>query len=271
MKMKSLLSKSQETAATATVPPAAQTTEMTLTPVAPGNTTLGKLLSDRPLVDRVIETNGNSTPYLHAWWGTGNQQPIPGVKKGDLVLVTPTDQTRLEPPVKGFLCMARQYWCSRVPATGQVVRASLEMQPRGSNLDEEVEALLLVLSPAGVLLPVTWRTRKGACRGLVSCMQEQLAAATPEWVQQSEGHKVAAQLPSPWMRFVVEIDHRLEQPRRGGGNPYPVTSAVCRPIDPDSFSLLKTFLADDANQALLAEVFATHEAKLKEVDAKLMS
>jgi hypothetical protein len=271
MQKKSLLTKAQETAATATVAPPAQTTEMALAPVATGEGALSRLMGDRPLVDRVVETNGSSTPYLYAWWGTGNQQPISGVKKGDLVLVTPTGQARLEPPVRGFLCTAQQHWCERVPATSQVVRASLEMQAKGSKLEEEVEALLLIRTPAGVLLPLTWRTRKGACRGLVSCMQEQLAAATPEWVQQSEGHKVAAQLPAPWMRFVVEIDHRLEQPRQQGGNPYPVTSAVCRPIDPDMYNLLNTFLADNANQALLAEVFATYEGKLKEVDAKLMS
>jgi hypothetical protein len=129
--------------------------------------------------------------------------------------------------------------------------------------------MLLVLSPKGGLVPVTWRTRKGACRGLVACMQELLSAATPEWPQQSEGHRVAAQLPSPWMRFVVEIDHYLEKPRRTGGNDYPVTSATHRPIDPDMFGLLKGFLKEEGNQKLLAEVYAAHESKLKEVDEKL--
>jgi hypothetical protein len=73
------------------------------------------------------------------------------------------------------------------------------------------------------------------------------------------------------MRFVVEIDHRLEPPKQAGGNSYPVTSAVCRPIDPDMFAMLKTFLNDEANVRLMIDVYAGHQAKLKEVDTKLVA
>jgi hypothetical protein len=268
MQKKSLLSKAQEAAATATKPATGQNNEMALVPLGSGDTALARLMGDRPLVTSVVESAGG-TPYLYSWWGTGSQQAIPGVKKGDLVLADSGESVKLDSPIKGFLCTARQQWCERVPATGQLVRASLEKQPKGSKLEEEVEALLLIISPAGELVPVTWRTRKGACRGLVTCMRELLAAATPEWPEQSEAHKLAARLPSPWMRFVVNIDHRLEQPKQQGSNPYPVTSAVCAPIDPDAFNQLKSFLADEENKKLLAEVYAAHEAKLKEVDVKL--
>jgi hypothetical protein len=269
MQKKSLLSKAQEAAPAAMKPAPVEPGEMVLASPASGDVALAKLMGDRPLVAGVIESAGSGTPYMYSWWDTGSQQPIGGVKKGDMVLAAFGEQTKLELPIKGFLCTARQQWCERVPATGQVASASLEKQANGSKLEEEVEALLLIVSREGSLIPVTWRTRKGACRGLVTCMQELLAAATPEWLQQSEAHRLTARLCSPWMRFTVEIDHRLEQPSRPGRNPYPVTSAVCRPIDVDMFTTLKTFLFEEANQKLLAEVYATHQAKLQEVDDKL--
>jgi hypothetical protein len=268
MQKKSLLSKAQEAAATASKPAASPIEVAALVPLATGDADLAKLMGDRPLVGPVVESAGG-TPYIYGWWGTGNQRLIPGIKKGDLVLAADNEHIKLEPPIKGFLLAARQQRCERVPATGQLVRASLEKQATSSKLDEEIEALLLIVAPAGELVPVTWRTRKGACRGLVACMKELLGAGTPEWAQQDEAHKVAARLSQPWARFTVEIDHRLEQPKQQGGNPYPVTSAVCRPIDPDSFSLLKSFLADEDNKKLLKEVYAAHQAKLKEVDEKL--
>lgn len=269
MQKKSLLTKAQEASTAALKPSPVQPGEMALAPLGSGDVALAKLMGAQALVQGVVESAGSSTPYVYSWWGTGSQQPIGGVKKGDLVLAAFGEQAKLEPPVKGFICTARQQWCERVAATGQLVRASLEKQPKGTKLEEEIEALLLIVSPAGSLVPVTWRTRKGACRGLVTCMQELLAAATAEWLEQSESHRLTAKLPSPWMRFTVEIDHRLEQPNRPGGNPYPVTSAACYPINPDMFTMLKTFLSDEANQKLLAEVYGTHEAKLQEVDEKL--
>ncbi len=47
-----------------------------------------------------------------------------------------------------------------------------------------------------------------------------------------------------------------------------MTSAVCRPIDPDMFAMLKTFLDDAASLRLMTEAYASHQAKLREVDAK---
>src|SRR5262245_1719446 len=128
MQKKSLLGKAQEGAATAVTSPSTGAAEMALAPVSKADAALSDLLSDRALVASVVESSAGGTPYIFSWWGAGNQQPLSGVKKGDLVLATADGQVKLEPPVKGFLCTARQQWCQRVPATGQLVQASLEKQ-----------------------------------------------------------------------------------------------------------------------------------------------
>jgi len=264
MQKKSLLTKNQE--AMATAPKATGAEEMALAPILSPNGALATLMGEQPLVADVVET-ASAPPYLTGWWGTGEQKPIPGVAKGDLVLSYQGEQVRFNPPVRGFVCCGRQHWVERIPASQKVVRASLQQQARGAPMSEEIEALLLIFAPGGELVPVTWRAKKGVCRGLVTCLKELQYAATPEWVAQSEAHKIAGKIATPWMRFTVQIDYYHKD--GGTGNQYPVTSATTQPIDPDTFGKLRDFLASTDNQALLAEVYATHVAKLKEVDEKL--
>lgn len=193
------------------------------------------------------------------------------MEKGDLVLANAGAHRKLNIPIRGFLCSAQRQLCERNPMSGQVIRASLDLdsQSSGSTMVEEVEAMLLIQGPDGGLIPVTWRVRRGACRGLVNCMDELMAATTPAWAELSNAHRLAAKLPYPWTRFVVEIDHRLVQPKGLGSNPYPVTSAICRPIDADMHEELKRFLAEENNMQLLDAVVKAHDKKLLEVNAKL--
>src|SRR5262245_52504891 len=104
MQKKSLLAKAQES--TAAKPSPAGAGEMALAPIAPADASLARLMGERPLVPGVVESAGGSTPYIYGWWGTGSQQPISGVKKGNLVLAAFGEQARLDPPIKGFLCTA---------------------------------------------------------------------------------------------------------------------------------------------------------------------
>src|SRR5262245_15373300 len=268
MQKKSLLSKQQEASATAVPPQTTKTKndEMTLVPVAGANNALATLMGEKPLVAGVVETA--STPhYLYGWWGTGDQKPIAGVGKGDLVLSDDGEHAKINPPIVGFICTGRQQWVERIPATQKIVRASLQQQPRGGTMSEEIEAMLLIFAPDGHLVPVTWRGKKGVCRGLVTCLKELQAAATPEWVAQSEAHRIVGQITTPWMRFSIRIDYHLRD--GGNGNQFPITSASTQPIDVNTFSKLRDFLASSDNQTLLAEVYAAHELKLKEVDEKL--
>jgi hypothetical protein len=267
MQKKSLVAKAQEAAAEV---PGARTTEMTLAVPATGNGGIDKLMGGPPVAEPYVSA-GNSTPYLFFYHGIGEgaeaaKKAMPNLRKGDLVLVADGEYTILHSPVIMLFCIAHQHWAERVPATQQVVKASLEPQGRGSSLKEEIEALVLVLS-GDTVVPATWRTKGAACRGPVLALKELVAAATPEWLAQSEAHKLTGKLQMPWARFVAEVDYHLETGR--SGNEYVATGAVCRPIDPDTFAKLRDFLATDENKVLLGEAFTEHERKLSEIKGKL--
>jgi hypothetical protein len=268
MQKKSLLTKAQE--AVVAEAPGAKAAEMTLAVAADGKEGLAKLMGGPPPAAPYVSA-GSTTPYLSFYYGIGEgaeaaKKALPNVRKGDLVLVAGGEYTVRRSPVRLLLGTAQQHWAERVPATQQLVRAALEPQSRGSASKEEVEALVLVLAGEG-LVPATWRTKGGACRGLVRALQELVAASTQEWLDQSEAHRLTAKIPYPWARFVAEIDYRLETSR--SGNEYVATDAVCRPIDPDTFATLRDVLADAEHSRLLAETYAEHERKLAEVRQKL--
>src|SRR5262249_48870381 len=143
---KSLLTKNQEATATAVAPKETKTEERTLAPIAGGNNGLARLMGDTPLVGDVVETT-STPPYLYGWWGTGDQQPIAGVGKGDLVLACDGEHVKINPPIVGFVCAGRQQWVERIPATQKIIRASLQQQPRGSAMSEEIEAMFLIVAP----------------------------------------------------------------------------------------------------------------------------
>jgi hypothetical protein len=267
---KSLLAKAQETAGVAV--PGAKASEMTLGVTATGNGGLDKLMGGGPPVAVPYVSAGDSPPYLFFYYGIGEgaeaaKKALPNVRKGDLVLVADGEYTILHSPVTVLFCTAHQHWAERVPATQQVVKASLEPQGRGSPLKEEIEALVLVLADDG-LIPATWRTKSAACRGPVLALRELAAAPTPEWVAQSEAHRITAKIQQPWARFVAQIDYRLEA-SRSSGNEYVATDAVCHPIDPDTFAKLRDFVNASENQQRLGEAYAEHTRKVNEVKEKL--
>jgi hypothetical protein len=268
MQKKSLLTKAQE--AVVAEAPGAKATEMTLAVAADSNGGLAKLMSGPPPAAPYVSAGG-ATPFLFFYYGIGEgaeaaKKALPNVRKGDLVLVSGGEYSILHSPVTLFLGRSHQHWAERVPATQQLVKATLEPQSRGSALKEEVEALVLVLAGDG-LVPATWRTKGAACRGLVRALQELVAASSPEWLEQSEAHRVTAKIAYPSARFVAEIDYHLETSR--GGNEYVVTDASCRPVDPDRYATLRDFLADADRNRLLGETFAEHERKVAEVRQKV--
>jgi hypothetical protein len=268
MQRKSLLTKAQEAAVAEAPGPGAS--EMNLGLATAGDGRLAKLMGGPPPAAPYVSA-GSATPYLFFYYGIGEgaeaaKKSIPSLRKGDLVLVANGAYAVLRSPLTVFFCTAAQHWAERVPATQQILRASLEPQGRGSPLKEEVEALVLVSTGDG-LVPATWRTKGAACRGPVRALQELVRASTAEWLAQSEGHTVTAQLPTPWSRFVAEFDYDLETGRNG--QEYVKTGVVCRPVDPDAFARLRNFLGVAANQLRLGEAFAEHERKLDEVKAKL--
>jgi hypothetical protein len=188
------------------------------------------------------------------------------VRKGDLVLMASGTYTILRSPATMWFCSAHHHWAERVSSTQQLVTVRLE-QGRQAGLREEIEALLLVLTDDG-LVPATWRVKGAACRGVLQALQELARAATPEWLAQSEAHKVTAKLAMPWTRFVVEIDYHMETSR--SGNEYVVTGALCRPINPDTFAKLRDFLAVSENQLRLGEAYGEHKRIVGEIKAKLV-
>src|SRR5262245_14790342 len=174
---------------------------------------IDKLMGGGPPVAPPYISAGNATAYLFFYYGIGEgaeaaKKALPHLRKGDLVLVANGEYAILRSPATIFLCTAHQDWAERVPATQQVIKASLEPQGRGSAMKEELEALVLILS-GDELMPATWRTKGAACRGPVLALKELVAAATPEWLGQSEAHRITAKIPMPWARFVAEIDYRL--------------------------------------------------------------
>jgi hypothetical protein len=268
MQKKSLLAKAEEAAAAE--PQGSKATEMSLTVPAADNGALTKLMGVPPPSAPYVSA-ANVTPYLFFYYGIGEgaeaaKKAHPTLRKGDLVLFANGEYTILRSPVRMFVCTGGQHWAERVPATQQLVKASLEPQGRGSSLKEELEALVLVLA-GGKLVPATWRTKGAACRGPVRALQELVEARTSEWLAQSEAHKVTAKIPMPWARFVVDVDYHLETSR--SGNEYIATDAHCPPIDPDMFAMLRDFLTVSENRVQLDEAFAEHERKLGEIKAKL--
>jgi hypothetical protein len=271
MQKKSLLTRSQESAARQV--PTANPTDMTLAITFTGSGGLEKLMGGGLPVETPYQSAGGSTPYMFFYYAIGDgaeaaKKALPTVHKGDLVLVANGEYEVLHSPVTMFICTGHQHWAERVPATQQLIKATREPQGRGSSQREEIEALVLVRA-GDKLIPATWRTKAGACRGLVLALKELAAAATPEWLGQSEAHKLTAKLSMPWARFVADIDYGLETSRTN--NEYVLTGAVCRPIDPNTFALLQNFLTNDDGMELLRETFAEHERKVTEVRAKLAS
>jgi len=269
MQKKSLLSQSQQAAAPK--PPTPSATEMALPVVPTNNGAIDKLLSGGVPVAAPFESAGSSVPYLGFYYGIGAgadaiKRALPHVRKGDLILTAGGDYVHVPSPAKVFLFTAHQHWAERVPITQQLVRASLDPQGRESALREEIEALVVVLA-GDKLLPATWRAKGGACRGLVRALSELAKAQKPEWLDQSEAHKLTARVQMPWARFVAEIDYHLVTSR--GGNDYVVTGASCRPIDPDNFYHFRELLINGGGTHLLDEAIAEHKLKLAEVTAKL--
>jgi hypothetical protein len=268
MQKKSLLSTAQETAAAPG--PEARAPELLLPVAATGDGGLDRLLGGCLPVAAPYESAGAAPPYLFFYYGIGDgaegaKKALPNVRKGDLVLVAHGEYSIVRPPVRLFLRTAHQHWAERLPTTQQLLKATLTPQGRGSPLREEVESLVLLQAGDG-LVPATWRTKGGACRGPVLALKELAAADKPEWLAQSEAHKLTAELEQPWVRFVAEIDYGLETSR--GGNEYVVTGAVCQPVGPDALARLRDFLANPESLRLFGEALAEHERKVGEIMAK---
>lgn len=251
---------------------AGEASEKPLANVATGNSGTNIPIGGGPFLQMPCGSESSVSFYLFFYYEIGGgvgavREALPNVRKGDLVLKAGSKYTILPSPVTMWLCSAYHYWAERVSSSQQLVSVRQETQDRESRLKEEIEALVLVLSDDG-LAPATWRTKGAACRGPREALQELARAGTPEWLAQSEAHKVTDKLPMPWTRFVVEIDYHLEMSRNG--NEYVVTGALCRPINPETFTQLRDYLTDPKNQLQLGQVYDEHRRRLNEVKQRLV-
>jgi len=269
MQTKSLLSEYQQKMAAEMA--STKTSEVTPTGVATGKIRIDNRMNASSTVAMPCVSPSNATPYLFLYYEIGGgveaaKRSLPNVRTGNLVLKSSGNYTLLPSPAAMWFCTAHHHWAERIPATQKLVTVRLAPQDRASGLKEEVEALVLVPTHEG-LVPATWRAKGAACRGPLVALHELARPATPEWLAQSEAHKVTGKLQMPWTRFVAETDYRLETSR--AGNEYVVTSARCQPINTDMFTKLRDFFAISENKLRLGEVYGEHKRIVDEVKAKL--
>jgi hypothetical protein len=227
--------------------------------------TVGGYVPAVPETPDNVSGPGGSTPYVvfastrgKSWANAA--VACPGLKESDPVLIRPApDAPVLLSPFRFFYVAGFEYHASR-DANGKLTAVS---PTRSKDLHTEVEALLLVFTPDG-LVPARCTFKRGCTPAAQLAAEMKRKAESPEWGKLSPDHAASLQIPIPFGRFVVTASTGLKLAKTGGKR-YPVTEGRVAPTGRAEAEELVNLFADDAGKAAYEAVLNSYNRTVAEV------
>lgn len=189
---------------------------------------------------------------------------IPGIAEGQAYYATGESgqYTKLDPFKFHLIDDVFPYWAKR-NNSGHAIGVKLDTQPFGSEFKENVDALILVYTPTGVM-PATIGFRGARVAAVKSAAKALKEAASAEWGNKSPDHKSSLTVDVPAFRFTTTAILGTA-PNKKTGDSYPTAKGLVKPITPAELSLLMKSVNTPAFQEALTrcrEVAASRKEAL---------
>lgn len=140
-----------------------------------------------------------------------------------------------------------------------------EMPKEGMNVSQQHYVMLVLVNVNGNLIPIKGDFRGTKSGGMESAIRAVEAAATPEWAQLSDRHRVACQFPQPYGRVYV-TGTTSRQVSKTTGNPYYRLDCSPQPANLAQLQLLIEAFGDEEFRAALEEAKVNFDSRVKFLD-----
>lgn len=160
-------------------------------------------------IEKLEQTSGGSR-YVGFYSGKGDKageisSALPGIPKGAAFMYDPVGGYQRLDNFRYHPIALHQSWVKR-DSTNTPVAATKKRQDFKSELKENIEAVVLVYTNDGKLVPAITTFKSGASSaGAVASAALEEAGDAKKWGAKSPDHAFSAQIPDPRFRFVVAV------------------------------------------------------------------
>jgi hypothetical protein len=197
-----------------------------------------------------------------------NEQQQAGLEDGQPYVYT--DQRYIiADPLEFFLLAGESFQTLMVGKEGKFQWASRDLEEEGptvgSNRPEPHYVCCLIVKAEGQLIPIKGDFRGTKSGGIEGAIRAIEAAATPDWLKLSDGHKVTAAFPHAFGR-VFHSCNTTYKVAKTSGNPYYKANCVSKPAGLGQMQELVDALANEDFSKKLNECKSNYDQRIQFLD-----